>query len=330
MWDQLNNLGDNPAVGIGGHVLHGGQGHSSHTYGLTLDFLLSAEIVLANGSHVRASHTQHPELFWALRGAGMSYGIVTSFTFRTVPAPEKNVLFYYGYIWNRTQAIDGWMAFQNYCAGRTEPIVPREMNIRVFVGQCDGVNLLFLFEGVYHGTLSDFDIAIQPLLDALDGIGGLDSVNAGAHSVGWLDSLLYANNNALYSNWGTGEGLEVPFNYTVYAKSLMTNDLSIVGVIVWLDRLYNTGPSNNLVTPSYCLSSSSPSLLLKRINLTLPQSWYLIISAQGGPTSLVSLVPPTSTSYAHRSQLFEWQFVTGVASSSSPFPIQQAYSFLTL
>ncbi|KAK6609732.1 glucooligosaccharide oxidase [Botrytis cinerea] len=57
-------------------------------------------------------------------------------------------------------------------------------------------------------------------------------------------------------------------------------------------------------------------------------SWYLIISAQGGPTSLVSLIPPTSTSYAHRSQLFEWQFVTGVASSSSPFPIQQAYSFL--
>ncbi|KAM0132491.1 hypothetical protein ACHAO1_006765 [Botrytis cinerea] len=83
----------------------------------------------------------------------------------------------------------------------------------------------------------------------------------------------------------------------------MTDDLSIAGATVWLDRLYDTGPSNNL-------------------------SWYLIISAQGGPTSLVSLTPPTSTSYTHRSQLFEWQFVTGVASSSSPFPIQQAYSFL--
>lgn len=108
----------------------------------------------------------------------------------------------------------------------------------------------------------------------------------------------------------------------------MTDDLSIAGATVWLDRLYDTGPSNNLVIPSYCPSFSSPSPLLEKLNLTLPQSWYLIISAQGGPTSLVSLTPPTSTSYTHRSQLFEWQFVTGVASSSSPFPIQQAYSFL--
>lgn len=65
-----------------------------------------------------------------------------------------------------------WMAFQNCCAGRTKSIVPREMNIRVFVGQHDGFDLLFLFEGAYHGALSDFEVAIHPLLDALDEIGG--------------------------------------------------------------------------------------------------------------------------------------------------------------
>lgn len=80
------------------------------------------------------------------------------------------------------------------------------------------MNLLFLFEGAYHGILADFEVAIAPLLNTLNEIGGLDIVNAGAHEVGWLDSLLYANNNALYSNWNNGETLEVPFNYTTVSS----------------------------------------------------------------------------------------------------------------
>jgi FAD/FMN-containing dehydrogenase len=203
------------SVGVGGHVLHGGQGYSSHTYGMMLDFLTGAEIVLANSSVVHTSATKNPDLFWALRGAGMSYGIVTSFSFRTIPAPEENILFYYGYLWNRTQALTGWVAFQNYAAGYTTPQIPREMNIRVVVFKYDATTLLFLFEGAYHGNQADFDVAIAPFLASLVGVGGLDEANVVAKSVGWLDSLAYANNNDLYSNWGTGQGLEVPFNYSM-------------------------------------------------------------------------------------------------------------------
>ena len=57
------------SVGIGGHVLHGGQGYGSHTYGLLLDFLVEAELVIANGSVITASDKQNSEVFWALRGA---------------------------------------------------------------------------------------------------------------------------------------------------------------------------------------------------------------------------------------------------------------------
>lgn len=131
-------------VGVGGHVLHGGQGYSSHTYGLFLDFLVEADIVLATGDLVTTSETQNPDLFWALRGAGMSFGIVTSLKFNTFEAPPENVLFYYPYYWNQTQARAGWDAWQNYCGGFTNPQIPPEMNLRWFIAILDGVPIFLL------------------------------------------------------------------------------------------------------------------------------------------------------------------------------------------
>lgn len=205
------------SVGVGGHVLHGGQGYSSHSHGLALDFIESAEIVLADSSVVTASATSNSDLFWALRGAGFSYGIVTSFKFRTFAAPEENVLFYYPYHWTREQAGPGWTAFQDYSAGRSSPVIPQGMNIRVVIVKDVGDVLLFLFEGAYHGTKEDYLVAIKPLLDALNAIGGLNKELIVEQSVGWLDSLEYANSNALYSDWDNGEKLPVPFNYTAHA-----------------------------------------------------------------------------------------------------------------
>jgi len=172
------------SVGIGGHVLHGGQGYGSHTYGLLLDFLVSAEVVTADGHVVTASESNNPDLFWALRGAGMSFGIVTSFQFRTIAAPAETILFYYPYSWNATQAKAGWDAWQGYCGGYTTPIIPSEMNIRwVIVNDVEG-RLLFLLEGAYHGSEVDFLVAIEPLLDALSVVGGLQSGvrGVGTHS----------------------------------------------------------------------------------------------------------------------------------------------------
>lgn len=75
---------------------------------------------------------------------------------------------------------------------------------------------VFLLEGHYHGSQADFDLAIEPLLSALGKIGGLqESVRGvGAHALGWLDALLYANNNDLFGDLGSGETLETELNYT--------------------------------------------------------------------------------------------------------------------
>jgi FAD/FMN-containing dehydrogenase len=72
-------------TGIGGLTLHGGYGHLRRKHGLSLDSMLSVEIVTADGQVRMASATENADLFWAVRGAGSNFGVVTSFAFRLHP-----------------------------------------------------------------------------------------------------------------------------------------------------------------------------------------------------------------------------------------------------
>lgn len=80
--------GDTRSVGVGGLTLTGGIGWKVRKYGLALDNMVAAEVVTASGEVVRATAEENPELFWAIRGGGGNFGIVTAFEFTAHPTTD--------------------------------------------------------------------------------------------------------------------------------------------------------------------------------------------------------------------------------------------------
>jgi len=78
-------FGDTGSVGIGGITLGGGVGYLSRLHGLTIDNVLAAEMVTADGETLFVDESNHPDLFWALRGGGGNFGVVTRFQYRLHP-----------------------------------------------------------------------------------------------------------------------------------------------------------------------------------------------------------------------------------------------------
>ena len=112
-------------TGVGGLTLGGGVGYLTRTYGLTIDNLLAADIVLADGRLVTASADENADLFWALRGGGGNFGVVTSFLFKLnpvrlvyggpifYPAEEAPTIMrrWRDFIMTAPEDINGWFGF---------------------------------------------------------------------------------------------------------------------------------------------------------------------------------------------------------------------------
>jgi hypothetical protein len=107
-------------TGVGGLTLGGGLGHLTRKCGLTIDNLLEAEVVLASGEQVRANADSHPDLYWALRGGGGNFGVVTSFLFRL---HEVGTIFGGPTFWALDDGADVLSVYREFL-----PSAPRELN----------------------------------------------------------------------------------------------------------------------------------------------------------------------------------------------------------
>lgn len=130
-------FGDTGSVGIGGITLGGGVGYLSRKHGLTIDDLLAAEIVTADGQLLRVDADHHPDLFWAIRGGGGNFGVATRFQYRLheLPAAYGGMLILpataeavHGFIAAAQAAPEELSTIANVMSAPPMPFLPAELH----------------------------------------------------------------------------------------------------------------------------------------------------------------------------------------------------------
>ena len=152
------------STGVGGLTLGGGIGHLTRKYGLTIDNLLSVDVVLADGRFVTASAQHNEDLFWAVRGGGGNFGVVTSFEFRLHPVhtvfagptlwpldqAAEVMSRYREFIVNAPDEVNGFFAFM---VVPPAPIFPEHLHLQKMCG----------IVWCYAGALEHAEAALRPM-----------------------------------------------------------------------------------------------------------------------------------------------------------------------
>ena len=152
-------------TGVGGLTLGGGVGHLSRKYGLTIDNLLEADMVLADGSFVTVNAEQNTDLFWAIRGGGGNFGIVTSFKFQAhdvktvfggptlwpIEKTEEIMEWYHEFINNAPDELNGFISTLIIPG----PPFPESLHNKQFCG----------LVWCYAGDISKAEEVFKPILD---------------------------------------------------------------------------------------------------------------------------------------------------------------------
>ncbi|CAG8117147.1 unnamed protein product [Penicillium olsonii] len=139
-----------PTIRTGGHLTMGGLGPTARQWGLALDHVEEVEVVLANSSIVRASDTRNQDLFFAIKGAAASFGIVTEFKVRTEPAPglavQYSFTFNLGTPHEKAKLVKDWQTF----IARENLTWQFYSNLVIFDGQ-------IILEGIFFGSKEQYD-----------------------------------------------------------------------------------------------------------------------------------------------------------------------------
>ncbi|KAI1763681.1 putative glucooligosaccharide oxidase [Hypoxylon sp. FL1150] len=234
-------------VGVGGHLTHGGFGFFSRAWGLAMDRIRGMGVITADGRDVWASETENPELYYAMRGAGDSFGIVHQFHLKPKAAPESVVHFCLkipgvaGQVWNSVKAFQAIQTFVHNPAH-----VDRRLGLSLSLSRN-----YFAIDGTYLGSNETLRAILSALIEEIESVTttttskeDLESleVELEVEEVSWLESLRKLNQ---------GEGIETdPWTYekhdNFYAKSVVIpepgfNDRALMHFFAWL--VYET-PKN--------------------------------------------------------------------------------------
>ncbi|CUS09179.1 unnamed protein product [Tuber aestivum] len=281
-----------PGVGIAGHALHGGFGYMSRMWGTTLDNIVEMEVVLANGDIVTASKSTNPDLYWALRGAGSSFGIVTNFKFTTYPAPGSGVRASWSWTLDDSASdtvekkVKIFQALQDF----SEESAPSNIVFGVFM-----TNGFIDVSCVYWGPRAEFDTLIAPLVASFPQ-DGLPTPTIADYP--YIDLLVVL---------GGGEQLPQPENYTKH----------------------DTFFTKSIVAPTKLTTKSLTSFFtfLGERGVEPSLSWFVIADLYGGKYSNIAAQDPAGSSYAIRDSFFTFQLYSNIDGANPPVTAYPPWGF---
>ncbi|PPQ97240.1 hypothetical protein CVT26_000766 [Gymnopilus dilepis] len=278
-------------VGIGGHSAFGGFGFTSRLWGLTIDAILSIDLVLANGTITTASEKVNPDLFFAMRGAGSSFGIATAITVKTFAAPPTATIFSYNWQYTAAEAAAALSEYQKFVL--TADLPPEfDAEIVVTKGNEQG-NVTIGLAGGWYLPIETLNATLKPFFDKVP------PPRAANFDTG--DYLHSAINLA----GGSLDTSAPDSTDTFYAKSLMTPEASPISdkaLQAFMNVVANEG-------------------------FTTPVGWFFQIELFGGKNSAINAVKSTATAFARRNSLFTIQFYASSPGNIPPYP-KEGFTFL--
>ncbi|KAL0060092.1 hypothetical protein AAF712_013137 [Marasmius tenuissimus] len=282
-----------PYVGVGGHSAFGGFGFTSRMWGLTMDTIQAVNTVLANGTTVRVTKDNYPDLFFALRGAAPSFGITTSIEVATFPAPSYSIVFSYTWDLDASAAGQALVDFQSFVTDTSD--LPPEFGgeLTLYKGSAQGKVGFKLIGGWYGEQGGKLDEVLAPYLAKLPQPATNDRLGDGTY-IGSVKEL-----------GGSLDTTGPDTTDTFYAKSLIT-------------------PAG---TPLSGDAAGSFMQYLSNEGFQSDTAWFMQVELYGGANSKVNAVPVDETAFVRRDTLFTWQLYASSSDNQPPYP-EEGFTFV--
>ncbi|KAJ4290822.1 hypothetical protein N0V90_010017 [Kalmusia sp. IMI 367209] len=260
-----------PGVGIGGHATHGGYSHTSRSWGLAMDAITAADVVLANGTLIKVSPSQHYDIYWAIRGAAESIGIITNFYMQTRAAP--NSVTYFAIPWSdmfskQATFTNSFLRLQELA--RNTSIIDSRISFGIYLDNYG----TFSLSGAFFGTVSEFNSKIKP--EFLRNMPTPGTVTVKSYS--WYDYLVLVSGKDSIKEPLTGYNEHDMF----FAKSITVPETD--------------GLSSAALDAFYAYTQTAGSI-----------SYYVIINLYGGPGSAINSKDTSFAAYSDRDSLWVFQ-----------------------